>query len=89
MVKKNIIVRNSVVNLRVSLGEYFLAEMIESQDSSHQTIVAEVDGRAVGFMSISSEVDVEFLNEVYQLEPFHGLKQQQETDEVLTISTEG
>ena len=70
-------------------GEYFLAELIESQDSSHQTIVAEVEGRAVGFMSISSEVDVEFLNECYQLEPFHGLKQPLDTDEVQTISTEG
>lgn len=70
-------------------GEYFLAELIESQDSSHQTVVAEVEGRAVGFMSISSEVDVEFLNECYQLEPFHGLKQPQDTDEVQTISTEG
>ena len=71
------------------VGEYFLAELIESQDSSHQTIVAEVDGRAVGFMSVSSEVDVEFLNECYQLEPFHGLKQPQDTDEIQTISTEG
>ena len=72
-----------------SVGEYFLAELIESQDSSHQTIVAEVEGRAVGFMSISSEVDVEFLNDCYQLEPFHGLKQPLDTDEVQTISTEG
>ena len=72
-----------------SVGEYFLAELIESQDSSHQTIVAEVEGRAVGFMSITSEVDVEFLNECYQLEPFHGLKQPMDTDEVQTISTEG
>ena len=63
--------------------------MIESQDSSHQTIVAEVEGQAVGFMSISSEVDVEFLSECYQLEPFHALKQAQDTDEVQTISTEG
>ena len=40
-------------------------------------------------MSITSEVDVEFLNECYQLEPFHRLKQPMDTDEVQTISTEG
>ena len=70
-------------------GEYFLAEIIESQDSCHQTIVAEVNGHAVGFMSISSEVDVEFLNDCYQLESFHGLKHPQDSDEVQTVSTEG
>ena len=71
------------------VGEYFLAELIESQDSFHQTIVAEVNGQAIGFMSITSEVDVEFLNECYQLESFHGLKHPQDSDEVQTISTEG
>lgn len=73
----------------IPVGEYFLAELIESQDDHHKTVVAEVEGRAVGFMSISSEVDVEFLNECYQLESFHGLKYSQESDEVQTVTTEG
>ena len=71
------------------VGEYFLAELIESQDSNHKTIVAEVEGQAVGFMSVSCDVDVDFLNDCYQLEPFHSLKQPLDTDEVQTISTEG
>lgn len=72
-----------------SVGEYFLAEMIESQDEHHQTLVAEVSGRAVGFMSVSSEVDIDYLNECYQLESFHGLKHPEDSDEVQTISTDG
>lgn len=75
--------------LNGSIGEYFLAELIESQDDYHKTVVAEVGGEAVGFMSISSQVDVEFLNDCYQLESFHGLKCPQDADEVQTVSTEG
>lgn len=63
--------------------------MIESQDASHKTIIAEVDGRAVGFLCITSEVNVDFLNECYQLESFHGLKHPQDSDEVQSVSTEG
>lgn len=73
----------------VAPGEYFLAELIESQDSHHKTIVAEVEGHAIGFMSVSCEVDVDFLTSCYQLESFHGLKQPLDSDEVQTVSTEG
>lgn len=33
----------------------------------------QVDNTAVGFMSISTELDLNLLNDCFELEPFHGL----------------
>jgi hypothetical protein len=71
-------------------GPNFLAELIESQDAQHKTIVAEVSllsrvvvssclytqvgGRAVGFVSVTSEVDLGVLDQSFQLEPYHHLR---------------
>ena len=91
------------------LGEFFLAELIESQDESHKTIVADVSnltlstyhsmtvhtmcsqvgGHAIGFLSVTTQVDVDLLNFCYQLEPFHGLKRPVEEDEIRSITTLG
>ncbi|XP_043913017.1 cilia- and flagella-associated protein 61 [Protopterus annectens] len=54
-------------------GEYFLAELIDAQDEENHAVVCEVGGTAVGFMSLSSDVNTEFLNECFELVPFHGL----------------
>ena len=43
----------------------------------------------MGFLSVSSEVDIELLNSLYQLEPFHCLKKPQQSDEVQSVSTYG
>ncbi len=34
----------------------------------------QVDGTAVGFMSICTDVNVEILNQCFELQPFNGLK---------------
>ncbi|XP_053567984.1 cilia- and flagella-associated protein 61 [Bombina bombina] len=59
--------------LNSTYGEYFLAELIEAQDEENHAVVCEVDGIAVGFMSVSSEVNVKLLQECFDLGPFHGL----------------
>ncbi|XP_014784216.1 cilia- and flagella-associated protein 61 [Octopus bimaculoides] len=61
--------------LQAVYGDYYLAELIESQNEEMQCIVAEVNDYAVGLMSINSNVDVEFLNSSYNLEVFHSLEQ--------------
>ncbi|KAK7506894.1 hypothetical protein BaRGS_00001745 [Batillaria attramentaria] len=48
--------------LKATYGEYFLAELIE------------VEGSAVGFLSISNDVNFPMLNECFELGPFHGLR---------------
>nr|XP_058142750.1 cilia- and flagella-associated protein 61 isoform X7 [Dasypus novemcinctus] len=59
--------------LRETYGEYFLAELIEAQDEENHAVVCEVEGVALGFMSVCSRVNMELLHECFNLGPFHGL----------------
>ncbi|XP_019642271.1 PREDICTED: cilia- and flagella-associated protein 61-like [Branchiostoma belcheri] len=59
--------------LSTKYGDYFLAELIEAQDDNNHCVIAEVEGTAVGFMSISNEVNTSLLAECFELGPFHGL----------------
>ncbi|KAJ8389365.1 hypothetical protein AAFF_G00120730 [Aldrovandia affinis] len=56
-----------------SYGPYFLAELIEAQDDDLHAAVCEKDGAAVGFISLSSDVNLKLLNECFDLGPFNGL----------------
>ncbi|CAO2578501.1 Cilia- and flagella-associated protein 61 [Lemmus lemmus] len=58
--------------LREIYGEYFLAELIEAQDEENHSVVCEVEGKAVGFMSVCSSVNLPLLHECFDLGPFHG-----------------
>ena len=49
------------------------------------TVVLQVDGRAVGLMSVSTEVDVDLLRSSYLLEPYHCLRREHPDDEVLSV----
>ncbi|ERE71885.1 Acyl-CoA N-acyltransferase containing protein [Cricetulus griseus] len=58
--------------LKEMYGEYFLAELIEAQDEENHAVVCEVEGKAVGFMSVCSHVNLALLHECFDLGPFHG-----------------
>ncbi|XP_032104012.1 cilia- and flagella-associated protein 61 isoform X2 [Sapajus apella] len=59
--------------LKETYGEYFLAELIEAQDEENHAVVCEVEGAAVGFMSVCLRVNMQLLHECFDLGPFHGL----------------
>ncbi|XP_040285627.1 cilia- and flagella-associated protein 61 [Bufo bufo] len=59
--------------LKATYGEYFLAELIKAQDEHNHAVVCEDQGCAVGFMSVCSEVNVQLLQDSFDLGPFHGL----------------
>ncbi|KAM5163800.1 cilia- and flagella-associated protein 61 [Mantella aurantiaca] len=59
--------------LEATYGEYFLAELIQAQDEWNHAVVCEDHGTAVGFMSLSNEVNVQLLQDSFDLGPFHGL----------------
>ncbi|UJR28415.1 hypothetical protein I4U23_009655 [Adineta vaga] len=67
--------------LRQTYGDFFVAELIESQDEDNKALIAEYNGYAIGFMSISKEVNVDVLNEIYVLSAFHGLRSSHPNDE--------
>ncbi|XP_028928234.1 cilia- and flagella-associated protein 61 isoform X2 [Ornithorhynchus anatinus] len=54
-------------------GEYFLAELIASQDEENHTVVCEDGGIAVGLMSVCSQVNMKMLHRCFDLRTFHGL----------------
>merc|ERR1719491_1154226 len=54
-------------------GEYFIAELIEAQNDENKALVAEVDGRAVGLMCFTSDVDINVLSQCFQLDPYDNL----------------
>ena len=45
-------------------------------------LVLKVEGTAVGFMSVCTDVNVDLLNECFELGPFHGLHKQHADDEL-------
>uniref|UniRef100_A0A8C8J445 Cilia- and flagella-associated protein 61 N-terminal domain-containing protein n=1 Tax=Oncorhynchus tshawytscha TaxID=74940 RepID=A0A8C8J445_ONCTS len=56
-----------------SYGTYFLAELIEAQDNENHAAVCENEGTAVGFISVSGDINLKLLNECFELGPFNGL----------------
>ncbi|OAF64017.1 hypothetical protein A3Q56_08280, partial [Intoshia linei] len=61
--------------LRKTYGEYFLAELIEAQDNTMKCIVAEVNGRAIAFMSISTEVSYDTVRDCCLFNTFYKNKE--------------
>ncbi|KAL8430555.1 hypothetical protein Efla_000500 [Eimeria flavescens] len=51
-------------------GEYFIAELIGSQNDESRCIVSEVDGRARGFAAFTTEVDLALLSTCFELSAF-------------------
>uniref|UniRef100_A0A8C6ZJ35 Cilia and flagella associated protein 61 n=1 Tax=Nothoprocta perdicaria TaxID=30464 RepID=A0A8C6ZJ35_NOTPE len=59
--------------LKEIYGDYFLVDLLETQDEENQAVVGEDGGTAVGFMSLCSTVNISLLHECFDLGPFHGL----------------
>merc|ERR1719377_111462 len=64
-------------------GEYFIAELIEAQNEENKALVAEVDGRAVGLMCLTSDVDINVLSQCFQLDPYDNLLKPAYHDKVM------
>jgi len=61
-------------------GEFFLADIIEGQDETHKCIVAEADGKAVGLIAVTMEIDLNVLSSCHHLEAYGGLVRQVECE---------
>ncbi|KAL6486664.1 hypothetical protein MHYP_G00060560 [Metynnis hypsauchen] len=66
-----------------SYGPYFLAELIEAQDEMNHVAVCENEGTAVGFMSVSGDINLELLNQCFELGPFNGLLKENPVDQTV------
>lgn len=69
------IVGERMTHLKELHGEYCISEMIRRPDSCRRFIIGEdsTDGSAVGVMCLNSVIDVDLLNENFELTPYDGL----------------
>lgn len=65
-------------------GEYFIAELVTGCPEK-MGLVAEVNGIAVGYTGVSSEPQLDQLNQHFRLEHYHGLKKISEQDEIVEV----
>jgi hypothetical protein len=54
-------------------GEYFIAELIASQNARNKALVAQVKDKAVGLMGLTLDVDVKLLHKCFELDAFDNL----------------
>lgn len=75
------IIDDENTRLRELYGEYYISEMIRNPDSSRQLIIGEdADGSVAGVMCLNSTIDVDLLNENFELTPYNGLRKSHEND---------
>lgn len=75
------IVDGEGTHLKELYGEYYISEMIRHPSSCHQLIIGEnTNGSAVGVMCLNAMIDIDLLNENFELTPYNGLKKSREND---------
>lgn len=61
---------NAQVPEAKELGDFFVAQLIQSQDNHNRALVAEAEGRAVGLLCITKDVDLSALHRSFDLETY-------------------
>ncbi|XP_014487917.1 PREDICTED: uncharacterized protein LOC106751534 isoform X1 [Dinoponera quadriceps] len=83
------IIDGETTRLKELYGEYYISEMIRYPDGCRQLIIGEdVDGSAAGVMCLSSTIDIDLLNENFELTAYHGFRKAREDDEEPTYVAE-
>ncbi|XP_018339954.1 PREDICTED: cilia- and flagella-associated protein 61-like isoform X2 [Trachymyrmex septentrionalis] len=67
-------------HLKELYGEYWISEIVR-HPSSRQLIIGEnTNGSALGVMCLNTTIDIDLLNENFELMPYNGLKKSREND---------
>ncbi|KAF8564183.1 hypothetical protein P879_07491 [Paragonimus westermani] len=59
--------------LRKTYGNYYVAELVGAQNKEMKCVVIECERKAVGFLSATKRINLESLNQCYDLTLFNGL----------------
>ena len=57
-----------------SFGPFFLNDVIAGQNASNRALVADVQGTARGFISVSTDINTAVLRQCFELDVFDGLQ---------------
>lgn len=69
------------IYLRKLYGDYYTSQMVHHPDGCRQLIIGEdADGSMAGVMCLNSTIDVNLLNENFELTPYNGLRKSDEND---------
>eukprot|EP00941_MAST-03F_sp_MAST-3F-sp1_P004015 g4015.t1 len=68
--------KKQVDRLESTYGEFFVADLVGSQDEENKALVAEVDGKAVGLLALSSDIDLTLLQQCFDLDSYNDFMQQ-------------
>jgi uncharacterized protein YfiM (DUF2279 family) len=66
--------------LKATYGDFYIAELIEAQNEDNKCLASEANDLAMGFMALTTDVNLTLLNECFELGPFHGLCKPHEGD---------
>ncbi len=61
-------------SLRERYGEFFLANILSMETVGSGTLVAEAEAKAVGLLSLTTEVNLDSLLEFFDLTQYHGFE---------------
>lgn len=76
------IVNGESTHLKELYGEYCISEIIRHPDCRRLIIGEDTIGSAVGVICLNSTIDVDLLNENFELTPYNGLKKPLQNDDV-------
>ncbi|KEP63487.1 UNVERIFIED_CONTAM: hypothetical protein HHA_312440 [Hammondia hammondi] len=68
-------------------GEFFLAQLIGGQDNRNKCLAAEAHGFAVGLASFTTDVDINLLNNCFELESYDFLVDREYMNKIRTTMT--
>ncbi|XP_076395466.1 cilia- and flagella-associated protein 61 [Megachile rotundata] len=75
--------------LKEYYGEYYVSEMVRHPNSRRRLIVSEdSEGLATGVMFLNSTINVDILDEHFELAPYNGLRKPHEKDQLFLDSIE-
>uniref|UniRef100_A0A7S3ZDH5 Cilia- and flagella-associated protein 61 N-terminal domain-containing protein n=1 Tax=Lotharella globosa TaxID=91324 RepID=A0A7S3ZDH5_9EUKA len=57
--------------LTENYGEFYLTRVIEAQSKSNQVLVADINNKPVGLMSLTSDIDTKILADCFDLSPYN------------------
>lgn len=66
--------------LKATYGDFYIAELIEAQNEDNKCLASEANDLAMGFMALTTDVNLNLLNECFELGPFHGLCKPTDSD---------
>ncbi|KAG5308923.1 CFA61 protein, partial [Pseudoatta argentina] len=75
------IIGDEGARLKKLYGEHYISKMIHHPSSCRQLIIGEdTNGSTVGVMYLNATINIDLLNENFELKPYNGLKKSREND---------